>query len=309
MFCYRCGVAMGDQEAVCALCGAKQEEAPGARVQPSAAGTQPAQSAPTQPVQPQQPVAGQSTPQPVNPWLNVPPAPAYRGDQETDSKAILSLILGILALFPLWLLAGIPAIILGHVSKAEIRKSLGRLKGEGMATAGLVMGYISVASLPLVLIFAAILIPNLIRARVAANESAAASTVRTIVVSQITYSVSYPKSGYAAGLSMLGSGAPPISCNDSSQADANHACLISSDLSCTSPGWCFKNGYKFHLAGICGGDNGCADFVITAAPVTQGTTGLRSFCATADGVIRQSTSAIIGPLDSPDECKAWEPIR
>lgn len=303
MFCYRCGVAMGDQETTCSSCGAVQAQAPATRAQTSGSKGQPAQPAGSQPVSPVQP-----TSQPVNPWLNVPPAAAYRGDQETDSKAILSLILGILALFPLWLLAGIPAIILGHLSKSEIRKSLGRLKGEGMATAGLVMGYVSVASLPLVAIIAAIAIPNLIRARVAANEAAAASTVRTINVAQVTYSMTYPKSGYAMGLPMLGAGAPAISCSDSSQTDANHACLIGGDLAtCTSGGWCYKNGYKFHITGVCG-DDGCTDYVVTAAPITQGTTGFKSFCSTTDGIIRQKTVTLGDPLGSPEECKEWAPV-
>ena len=71
-------------------------------------------------------------------------------------------------------IAGIPAIILGHISLSRIKKSMGRLKGEGMALTGLILGYIS---LPFILIIAAIAIPNLLRAKISANEAAAASTV------------------------------------------------------------------------------------------------------------------------------------
>ena len=82
------------------------------------------------------------------------------GEVRTDGKATASLILGILSLVCIGAIAGIPAIILGHISRSNIRKSMGRLKGDGMALAGLVMGYISVAFLPLALIIAAIAIPN-----------------------------------------------------------------------------------------------------------------------------------------------------
>jgi len=75
----------------------------------------------------------------------------------TDGKAVASLILGILSVTVLSILAGIPAIILGHMSRASIRKSMGELKGSGMALAGLITGYISVAmTIVLLYIIAAI---------------------------------------------------------------------------------------------------------------------------------------------------------
>src|SRR5436853_4454186 len=59
----------------------------------------------------------------------------------TDGKAVASLVLGILSVTILWIIAGIPAIILGHLSRSSIRRSIGELKGNGMALAGLIMGY------------------------------------------------------------------------------------------------------------------------------------------------------------------------
>src|ERR1700751_2360808 len=52
-------------------------------------------------------------------------------------------------------------------------KALGRLTGRGMAMAGLILGYIGVAMIPFILIVAAIAIPNLLRARMAANQAGA----------------------------------------------------------------------------------------------------------------------------------------
>ena len=59
--------------------------------------------------------------------------------------ALASLILGILGWTIAPGLASIAAIITGHMAKKEIRESMGQLSGDGMATAGLVMGYASVA--------------------------------------------------------------------------------------------------------------------------------------------------------------------
>src|SRR5713226_9680509 len=101
----------------------------------------------------------------------------------TSGKAIASLILG---LFFVVLPASILAVVFGHWSRAEIRASAGRLKGEGMAMAGLILGYLGVSMIP-ILIIAAIAIPNLLRAKVAANEAAAVGSLRRINTAAVTY--------------------------------------------------------------------------------------------------------------------------
>jgi hypothetical protein len=105
---------------------------------------------------------------------------------QTSGKAIASFVCGLfLFAFPMSILA----IIFGHLAVSEIRKSAGRLKGEGMAIAGLVLGYVGLAVIPVILIIAAIAIPNLLRARIAANEAAAISSVQTLVVSEVRCSL------------------------------------------------------------------------------------------------------------------------
>jgi len=59
----------------------------------------------------------------------------------------------------------------------------------------------------IILIIAAIAIPNLLRARMAANESAAASSIRTINTAEVSYITAYPTTGYAATLLRLATGA------------------------------------------------------------------------------------------------------
>lgn len=56
--------------------------------------------------------------------------------------AIVSLVSGIVSWFALPLLGAIVAVITGHLAKKEIRNSLGRLTGDGLATVGLVLGYL-----------------------------------------------------------------------------------------------------------------------------------------------------------------------
>src|SRR5438094_8975810 len=56
----------------------------------------------------------------------------------------------------------------------------------------------------IILIIAAIAIPNLLRARIAANEASAVSSLRTINTAEVTYSTTYPTVGYAATLAALG---------------------------------------------------------------------------------------------------------
>ena len=65
----------------------------------------------------------------------------------TSGMAIASLILGILGLFLLGCLTSIPAIFCGHLANGEIRRSRGSVTGGGMATAGLVLGYIATSFL------------------------------------------------------------------------------------------------------------------------------------------------------------------
>jgi len=207
-------------------------------------------------------------------------------------------------------LAGIPAIIVGHLSLSRIKKSMGRLKGEGMALTGLILGYIS---LPFILIIAAIAIPNLMRARTSANEAAAASTVRMLNTSQITYSTTYPEQGYSRDLATLGG-------NCSSGGTAEHACLLDGQLGrpeCTSGVWCQKGQYKFTISTNCaparfgeqqqGTDNACTEYVIAATP-TNSNAGRRSFCSVSDSIIRSRSGFPLATPPTAEECQRWAPV-
>ncbi len=125
----------------------------------------------------------------------------------------------------------------------------------------------------IILIIAAIAIPNFIRARMSAKEAAAVSSVRTIATAEVAYLGSYPTLGYAAQLSDLGTGgASP--CVPSSAS----GCLIDDTLANAGspPG---KGGYVYTATGTLG------TYLITAVPLSN-TQGERSYCEVADNIIR-----------------------
>lgn len=186
---------------------------------------------------------------------------------ETSGKAIASLICGLLGfIFP----AAIAAVILGHISRSEIRKSGGQLTGSGMALVGLIFGYLSLAFIP-ILIIAAIAIPNLLRARIAANESSAVASVRTINTAEIAYSLAHPDVGYTCSLPDLNS--PAASIGDLTTGE--------------------KHGYIFRVT-TCTPKN----YAIVAVPKVRDQLGQRAFCAREDYVIRYD------PNGSGEECLA-----
>jgi type II secretory pathway pseudopilin PulG len=197
-----------------------------------------------------------------------------RGEVRTSGKATASMVLG----FFFWLLpAAILAIIFGHISLGEIKRSAGRLKGEGMAIAGLVLGYIGGAAVPLILIMAAIAIPNLLRSRVAANQASAVGSLRTINTAEITYAATYNK-GYSPRLATLG-----LSLNGNPDADA--AGLLDNVLASG-----IKSGYTFtYEPGETDASGRIASYTVRADPLTQGTTGVSHYFADESGVIRQET--------------------
>lgn len=130
----------------------------------------------------------------------------------------------------------------------------------------------------IILIIAAIAIPNLLRARIAANEASAAASVRTLNTAQVSYLSTYPSIGFANVLTDLGGTTcmPP---------NSTSACLIDTVLASGQ-----KDGYRFRLRGVTGTPASTYQFI--ALPRVPNQTGVRYFCSFADGVVRYDTSAI-----------------
>jgi type IV pilus assembly protein PilA len=148
----------------------------------------------------------------------------------------------------------------------------------------------------IILIIAAISIPNLLRSKMAANEASAVGSVRTIDVAVVEYQSIYGV-GYPASLAQIGSSGPTTGCNNAQLIDA----VLTNGV---------KSGYS--LAIIPGTQaipkesvpQGCTPgfydgYVVTANPVSVGTSGQRAFCSDATGVIRANpagTATYTSPL-------------
>jgi len=143
----------------------------------------------------------------------------------------------------------------------------------------------------IILIIAAIAIPNLLRARIAANESSAASSVRTANTAEVSYQTSYPTQGYAGSMPALG---PPAAtgCSGILPTQAN-ACLIDwllAQSTVANP----KSGYYFVDTGFPGVPN--QSYVVGGAPATPNQTGVRSFCSTQEATIRVNAAPVVPPV-------------
>ena len=200
----------------------------------------------------------------------------YVAAGQPSGKATASLICGIFFfVFPL----AVVAIIMGHLALSEIKRSAGRLIGEGRAIAGLVLGYMGIAGIPFILIVAAIAIPNLLRSRIAANEASAVGSIRTLNTAEVTYATAYPDKGFTCSLESLGG--TQDECNRNSGATVDHACLITSTLTSGQ-----KAGYIFSIEN-CTGDRGpMTHYEVLARPLSQDTSGARTFCSDQTGVIK-----------------------
>jgi len=100
--------------------------------------------------------------------------------KETVGAAVASLVLGILGLILIGPLGSIPAVICGHMAKARINRNPEVLTGDGMALAGLILGYIQIGVMIMLLPLAAIAIPSFVKARNLTQQSACVINMRQI---------------------------------------------------------------------------------------------------------------------------------
>jgi type IV pilus assembly protein PilA len=141
----------------------------------------------------------------------------------------------------------------------------------------------------IILIIAAIAIPNLLRSRMAANEASAVGSLRAMNTAAITYN------------SVYGNGFPPsLAAVGGTAGNCTGAALIDTVLTSGA-----KSGYNFTLnhgstiltsaQSSCSGGYGYSDgYTVTATPITTGTTGQRGFCSDATGVIRFNAAGTAG---------------
>lgn len=139
----------------------------------------------------------------------------------------------------------------------------------------------------IILIIAAIAIPNLMRARMAANESSAVGSLRTINSGEITYQSTFPTVGYASALSNLGgTGSPCI-------ASPTNSCLIDNVLAQNgSPAGSGKSGYTFRTGAGLTAAGVTIGYAVQASPLVPNKSGGRAFCSVQDAVIRVDPAGV-----------------
>ena len=124
----------------------------------------------------------------------------------------------------------------------------------------------------IILIIAAMAIPSLIRAKIAANEASAVGSIRSINTSAVTYSTTYPDQGFPATLAAMGG---PNPCPAATFAAA---CLVDAVLAAGT-----KSGYTFIWTGD--GLLPSVNYTLNATPLIVGSSGQRMFCSNPSGVI------------------------
>jgi len=149
----------------------------------------------------------------------------------------------------------------------------------------------------IILIIAAIAIPNLMRAKMAANTSSAAASERSIITGEVSYYADYPTIGYTSLLAL--GGAPGVACVPATTT----ACLIDSTLAAGA-----KSGYNFASTALTANAQGVmTQFLTSGWPVSQ-TTGTKAYCSVDDGVVRTDIPGNIGSITVYLTCQKLAPM-
>jgi type IV pilus assembly protein PilA len=155
----------------------------------------------------------------------------------------------------------------------------------------------------IILIIAAIAIPNLLRSRQSANQASAVANLRTISTASVSYWVSYGN-GYPPSLAALG-GAGAATCD---------ASILLDPVLTTAPNR--KSGYQYAYTGEQGNvatfppsctNPGYLGYLTTAVPISLGTTGINSYCTCEPGIIHMDTNG--GVAADENACNALPTIQ
>ena len=187
-------------------------------------------------------------------------------------------------------------VLVGNVGIAVTTRKQNQLIMQKQNGFSLIELLIAVA---IILVIAAIAIPNLLEARKSANEASAVGSIREIRSAEFSYYSTYTAVGFALKLGDLGGTSP---CTPSSTT----GCLIDNFLATATPGGTGKSGYYFLATGISSGATLNSEFAIGASPIEFNRTGNRNFCTTNDGVLRSqpgSTGAL--PVNDVPPCQAF----
>jgi type IV pilus assembly protein PilA len=146
----------------------------------------------------------------------------------------------------------------------------------------------------IILIIAAIAIPNLIRSKMAANEASAVASIRTVNTSEVVYSSTYSVPNvFSANLTSLGDAGAPGNCTATAVPSSTSACLLDPALEIATGAATPKSGYYFTYAG------GVGTYTINGDPSAMNSTGVRGFFSDQTVVIRANSGAAATNSSTP----------
>jgi type IV pilus assembly protein PilA len=203
-----------------------------------------------------------------------------QAEVQKKGLAIFSLVLGIISFFTFGLLGvgAIAGIILAAIAMSRAKREPWKYGGRGMAIAGLVLSITSLATVIPVGIVASLALPNLLAARMAANEASALQSLRTISSAEMYYQSQFQRYGTLQELATLN--------------------LIDQKL-----GSGVKNGYRFTVE-LTSAEGGGEGFAVSGVPTEYRSSGRRSFYVDETFVIRAAdnqgspSSISDAPLDA-----------
>ncbi|MGH9377003.1 MAG: DUF4190 domain-containing protein [Terriglobia bacterium] len=250
MFCPTCGKEVSEGDAFCRSCGRPLSEDKSVSTEPV-----PGKEAASAVERPEQP-------------------------PRRSGEATASLVLGLFSFIPV---VGLLAVIFGHLAMASIRRSGGRMLGEGMAGIGLVLGYLGLAGWVIYgLTF--LVHPFLPSTERAENEKIAVEDLATLNTAAVTYTSMYDH-GYPPNLAALGppeTGDPNATSAEIVKAEGpNAAGLIDQDLALGA-----EDDYRFTYTAGAKNKGRIDTYTIHADPVTPGVTGENHFFTDESEVIR-----------------------
>ena len=153
----------------------------------------------------------------------------------------------------------------------------------------------------IILIIAAIAIPNLLRARMSANDASAASSSRSVGTAEVGYFSAYPTLGFAVDLQTLGGAKPCV-------PKPATGCLIDDSLA-TNNGGIGKSGYNFAAAGAPSPGSLINDqYLVTGTPISN-QTGTRAYCVVEDNTVRIQPPGVITLVATHDACQVLTPMN
>ncbi len=153
----------------------------------------------------------------------------------------------------------------------------------------------------IILVIAAIAIPNLLRARMAANDSSAAGSLHVINAGEIAYFGSYSQVGFPLTLAPLGGAEPCV-------PSPATACFVDNNVA-SNGGGSGKSGYSFAATGSASaGSPNNNQFYATATP-NSNLTGTRAYCSTDDMVVRLQPPGNVTLVAGYAACVALAPMN